>query len=84
MSWKDYALIIAIASCLAVPVNYFFIISPIMEDMNKEGTVTDKFITHDWKGNPEYYFVLDGKDTVETVEKHYYSLEIGDYYDPFP
>ena len=84
MSLKDTIIICIIVALISIPICWFVVIDPIMQEMDVEGTVTDKFITHDFRGDPEFYFVLDGTKTVYTVEKYYYSLEIGEYYDPFP
>ena len=47
---------------------------------DNNGIITDKFITSDFHGDPQYYFILDNSTEVYVHVETYYKYSIGDYY----
>lgn len=60
----------------------YIMISSVVENACREGTVTDKYILPNFKGNPKYYLVLDDEFDKAVSERDYYKHEVGDYFDP--
>lgn len=60
----------------------YFLVTDIIDASCGEGIVTDKFILPNFRGTPEYYFVLDNESDITTSESNYYKYDIGDYYNP--
>ena len=81
MKWEPVAIgiiVIVVGSLFNI-----LIINYTIEEYNKEGIVTDKYILPRFTGEPVYYLVLDNETDVKTTESFYYEYEIGDYYKPF-
>lgn len=67
---KTGIIIFIIVATVWSSIFYFGVWKPFENEFCQEGTVTDKYILPNFRGNPEYHIVLNNEKDVMTNENY--------------